>query len=84
MKIRTLEEIERDEKLRGTTYPANLPLPTMADLRPRPVKRFLLGVGDLLLAVPKLLYRLVDVGLGVAILLGLVGCIVFGLVYLFG
>jgi hypothetical protein len=84
VKLRTLEEIERDEAGRGTTYPVTAPSPTMEDLRPGPIKSLLLGIGDLLIAVPKLLLRLLGEGIGLAVILGVVGCIVFGLVYLFG
>ena len=86
MKLRTLEEIEQDESIRYHA-PAGSKLarpPTMRDLRPGAVKSFLLGIGELLLAIPKFILRLLDFGLGVAIVLGIVGCIVFGLVYLFG
>ena len=85
MKLRTLQEIEEDERRDPTParFPA-APAPTMADLRPGLVKRFLLGFGELLLFLPKLFMRLLDAGLAIAIVLGLVGCIVFGLVYLFG
>lgn len=84
MRIRTLDEIERAERLRPAPAPKPLAPVTMADLRPGPVKATLLALGDALLALPRFVVRLFDFGLGVAILLGLLGCVVFGLAYLFG
>jgi len=88
MKIRTLQEIEEDERVNGPLHLRNLPKPVKP---PGPVKRaysafgrLLLGIGELLLLLPRLIIRLLDLGLGIAIILGIVGCIVFGLVYLFG
>lgn len=84
MKLRTLEKIERDEKSHGPY--ARFPVMDVRteDLRPGPIKSLLLGIGELLIAIPRLIWRLLDFGLGIAIILGIVGCIVFGLVYLFG
>lgn len=90
MKLRTLEEIEHQEKNAEEDRRIDMYMPPdrrrrpTYDLRPGPVKSFFLGVGDLLIALPKLVFRLLDVGLGIAIVLGIIGCIVFGLVYLFG
>ncbi|HTK60675.1 MAG TPA: hypothetical protein VL283_05745 [Candidatus Baltobacteraceae bacterium] len=84
MKIRTLEEIERDERLHGPVIPSPAPVVRMEDLRPGPVKTFLLGLGELFLLLPRALWRLLDYSLAIAVILGLAGCIIFGLVYLFG
>ena len=92
MKLRTLDEIERDEKLHGpvTAAPPRPPGPIMRVLLAvwYGIGRILLGIGEALIYLTKglfrVLVRLLDVGLFFAILLGIVGCIVFGLVYLFG
>lgn len=84
MRLRTLDEIERDERLRPLRVPVPAAPVTMADLRPGPVKATLLAIGDALLALPRFVFRLFDVGLGLAILFGLLGCVLFGLSYLFG
>lgn len=89
MKLRSLDEIERDEKMRGPIRARDVPLPVSTDdLQPGPAKRFLLGLGDVFIFIPKLLFkilvRLLAEGIALAVILGIVGCIVFGLVYLFG
>jgi len=83
-KLRTLAQIEEDERRHPPPVRVPVAVPTMDDLRPGPAKVALLAFGDLLLALPRLVVRLFDFSLGIAILLGLLGCVVFGLAYLFG
>lgn len=86
MELRSLAEIERDERnaaLNPPKPPKPRKPPKPASLRPSFIREALYVIGRLIAGIPKLVKFLFIHGLALAILLGIVGIIAFGFGYLF-